>query len=176
MCEINSKSVCEETNYQALFEEHSRSVRNFIYYKSGQLHLSEDIMHDSFIKLWEKCSDVFFDKAKSYLFTVANRLFLNHIEHNKVVLRFEKSNLDHSRPSTPEAVLHEKEFKIKLEKAISNLSEGQREVFLMNRIDKISYKEIASMLDISEKAVEKRMSKALKALKDEVEELKTHKI
>tara|TARA_B100000809_G_scaffold62387_1_gene59160 strand:+ start:1081 stop:1611 length:531 start_codon:yes stop_codon:yes gene_type:complete len=176
MCEINSKSVCEELNYQPLFENHSKALRNFIYYKSGELQLAEDIMHDSYIKLWEKCTDVFFDKAKSYLFTVANRLFLNHVENNKVVLKFEKEDVRTETPSTPDDLLDDKEFKIRLEHAISSLPEGQREVFLMNRIDKVPFKDIAILLDLSQKAVEKRMALALKALKNKVSELNTYKI
>ena len=176
MCEINPKSVCEELNYKALFENHSKALRNFIYYKTGKLQLAEDIMHDSYIKLWEKCSEVLFDKAKSYLFTVANRLFLNHVEHTKVVLKFEKVDVGGQKPSTPDDVLNEKEFKLRLETAISNLSDGQREVFLMNRIDKISFKNIAALLNISQKAVEKRMALALRSLKNDVSELNIYKV
>jgi RNA polymerase sigma factor (sigma-70 family) len=61
--------------------------------------------------------------------------------------------------------LEEQEFKQQLEKAISDLPEGQREVFLLNRIDKKTYREIAEMLGVSVKAIEKRMHKALKALR-----------
>ena len=53
----------------------------------------------------------------------------------------------------------------KLQAAIAELSEAQREDFLLNRIDKKTYNEIAEMLDISVKAVEKRMHNALKQLR-----------
>lgn len=176
MCDINSKSVCEERTYKELFESHSTAVRNFIYYKSGQLELAEDIMHDSFIKLWENCADIIFDKAKSYLCTVAKRLFLNHIEHKKVVLKFEKKDVTTASKDTPEAVLRAKEFQQALELAISKLPEGQREVFLMNRIDKLPFKMIAEQLGVSQKAIEKRMSNALRFLKEQIIELNTYKI
>jgi len=52
-----------------------------------------------------------------------------------------------------------------LEEAINSLPEGQREVFLLNRIEKHTYKQIAEMLDVSVKAIEKRMHKALLKLK-----------
>jgi len=44
---------------------------------------------------------------------------------------------------------------------IENLPEKEREVFLLSRIDKMKYKEIAEFLDISIKTVEKRMTNAL---------------
>ncbi|MBX2818016.1 MAG: sigma-70 family RNA polymerase sigma factor, partial [Saprospiraceae bacterium] len=66
---------------------------------------------------------------------------------------------------SPEFLLEEKEFKRLLEDAISALPEGQRAVFLLNRIDKKTYREIAEDLSISAKAVEKRMHKALASLR-----------
>ena len=79
-------------------------------------------------------------------------------------------NLDITNQS-PEYLLEEEEFKIKLQNAIASLTEAQREVFLMNRIDGKKYKEIAELLDISQKAVEKRMSAALKILKEQIENI-----
>ena len=61
--------------------------------------------------------------------------------------------------------MQESEFKLRLEQAISELPETQREVFLMNRIDKLTYAEIAERLGVSVKAIEKRMGKALKHMR-----------
>jgi len=61
--------------------------------------------------------------------------------------------------------MEEKEFMDKLQQTLAELPEGQREVFLLNRIDKKTYTQIAEMLDISVKAVEKRMHNALKHLR-----------
>ena len=55
-----------------------------------------------------------------------------------------------------------------MERAIYALPEGQRLVFLMNRIDKRKYREIAEELGISQKAVEKRMHQALVTLRKEL--------
>ncbi|MEL6986379.1 MAG: RNA polymerase sigma factor, partial [Bacteroidota bacterium] len=79
------ENVCKEATYKAVFKEHARALRNFLYYKSGNLSVSEDLVQDTFLKLWENCSKVTPQKAKSYLFTIANNLFLNSIKHQKVV-------------------------------------------------------------------------------------------
>jgi RNA polymerase sigma-70 factor (ECF subfamily) len=99
------------------------------------------------------------------LFTVANNLFLNQAKHQKVVLKFEQRGHTQRTDEDPAFLLEEQEFKTRLEKAINDLPEGQREVFLMNRLDKMKYREIAEALNISVKAVEKRMHKALLALR-----------
>ena len=162
---MNSVGVCQEKIYQELYFKYSEYLRNFIYYKSGDMVLAEDLCHDSFIKLWENCSTVTIEKAKSYLFTVGNNLFLNKAKKDKVKLKFGNSLKTKTEKSDPHFILQKEEFRQKLELAISNLPETQREVFLMNRIDKKKYKEIAEELNVSVKAVEKRMHKALKALR-----------
>ena len=98
------------------------------------------------------------------------------MRHEKVKLNFNKAHTHQQQSETPESVTIEKEFKEKLELAIANLSEKNRTVFLLNRIDKKTFKEIAALLDVSVKTIEKRMSDALKQLKNDVEELKIFKI
>lgn len=171
-----STSVCEEKNYRKVYNDQSKNLRNFLYYKCGDINKAEDMVQDAFITLWNNCKTVIIEKAKSYLFTVGNRLFLNDYQHQKVALNFEKIQTPKSQNETPEYILEEKEFKIQLEEAISNLTEGQREVFLMNRIDKTPFKEIAGKLELSVKAVEKRMHNALINLKKNLVELENHKI
>jgi RNA polymerase sigma-70 factor (ECF subfamily) len=161
-----AESVCEEKVFDSVFLKHSEYLRNFMYYKCGDLQKAEDLMQDSFCKLWEECAKVPFDKAKSFLFTVATNLFLNQEKHKKVVLKFQKRKVNNDKfVETPHFLLEEAEFEKRLKKAINDLSPGQKEVFLMNRIDGLKYKEIAEILGVSVKAVEKRMHKALKALR-----------
>lgn len=158
-------SICKDEIFEQVFMEHSEGLRNFMYYKCGNLDQAEDLVQESFVKLWSNCAKVTIAKAKSYVFTIANNLFLNEVKHQKVVLKFQQQHNENSFKETPEFLLEQQEFQQQLEKAISNLPEGQREVFLLNRIDKKTYREIAEMLGVSVKAVEKRMHKALKALR-----------
>lgn len=160
-----AKSVCEEIIFDSVFMSHSEYLRNFLYYKSGDLQNAEDIMQDAFGKLWEECAKVPFEKAKSFLFTVANNMFLNQVKRKKVVLKFEQRVGSSVNVETPLYLLEEAEFEKRLRNALEALPETQREVFLMSRIDGLKYKEIAERLDISVKAVEKRMHKALVALR-----------
>jgi RNA polymerase sigma-70 factor (ECF subfamily) len=163
-----TKSVCEEKTYKSLFDTHSKTLFNFIYYKCGDTEQAEDVVQEAFIKLWNNCSNVIFEKARSFLFTVARNLFLNEVAHKKIVLQH-KSNLAPDRTDeTPEFLLEEQEFMVKLKKVIADLPEKQREVFLLSRIDKKKYSEISDILGISVKAVEKRMSQALIILRKQL--------
>lgn len=164
-------SVCESKQFEAIFKSFSRPLRNFIYYKSGNLDQSEDLVQEAFIKLWNNCSKVSIEKAKSFLFTVANNAFLKEVAHGKVVLLYQKQSHKNYTHESPEYLLEEKQYSDKLQNAIANLSDKQREVFLMNRIDKMSYTEIAGTLGLSVKAIEKRMHLALVGLRKTIAEI-----
>lgn len=137
-----------------------------MYYKSGNIYLAEDLTQEAFLILWKKRESIDPDKVKSYLYTIANNLFLNEVKHQKVVMKFNQQPVSTTSYETPQFVLEEDEFRQKLENAISGLPEKNRVVFLMNRIDKLTYKEIADRLGLSVKAVEKRMHKALLELRN----------
>lgn len=164
----SKKSVCESKNFDALFKMHSRTLRNYIYYKCGDANLAEDLVQEAYIKLWNNCNKIPFSNALFFLKRVANNAFLNVVKHQKIVLQHEQTKKSEVDVQSPEFLLEEKEFLQKLENAIASLSEKQREVFLLNRIDKKTYSEIAIFLNISKKAVEKRMHNALKVLRKEI--------
>ncbi|WP_299440210.1 sigma-70 family RNA polymerase sigma factor [uncultured Aquimarina sp.] len=163
------KNVCEDRLFTELFVKHSKNLHDFVYYKYGEHINPKDQVQEAFIKLWDNCSKVSLDKAKSFLFTVANNLSLNQIKHEKVKLRYQQiEKLDRTNES-PQFVLEEKEYLLKYQKALSNLTESQRVAFLMNRIEGKKHKEIAILLGISRKAVEKRIYGALEKLRKDID-------
>ena len=133
---------------------------------------AQDLVQEAFITLWDHCAEVSPEKAKSYLYTVANRKFLNQVAHLKVVQRHQSETSTGIHQESPEFLLEHQEFQNRLQRAIDSLPEGQKTAFLMNRIDQMTYAEIAEVLEISVKAVEKRMHLALKTLRAEIQELK----
>ncbi|NCP21739.1 MAG: RNA polymerase subunit sigma-70 [Flavobacteriales bacterium CG03_land_8_20_14_0_80_35_15] len=163
-----TNSVCKPQVYESLYNKHAKDLRNYLYYKFGNLESAEDIVQESFIKLWQKCADVVLEKAKSFLYTVATNMFLNEKSHDKVVLKFQQIPQNDTNIESPEFLMLEKEYLVKLQKTLAQLPDGQREVFLLNRIDKKTYAEIAELLNISVKAVEKRMHNALKQLREKI--------
>tara|TARA_R110000868_G_scaffold53651_4_gene168083 strand:+ start:4226 stop:4735 length:510 start_codon:yes stop_codon:yes gene_type:complete len=163
-------NVCEEQVYNMLYKTNSKTVFNYIYYKFGNEEKAYDAVQEAFIKLWENCSKVTPEKAKSYVYTIANNLYLNVLKAEKVRLKYADKSLAISNES-PEFLLEEKEYHKKLEKALSDLPENQRTTFLLNRIDGKKYAEIAEMEGVSIKAIEKRMHLALKSLREKIEGL-----
>ncbi|MBT8273147.1 MAG: RNA polymerase sigma-70 factor [Bacteroidia bacterium] len=159
-------NLCQEKAFSSFYTEHLQAASNFAFYKCGDSASALDLVQEAFSKLWENCASVDVLKAKTYLFTSINNLFLNTIRHHKVVMNYAKERpyLDRDNQD-PEYLLREEEFKSQLLKAIDELSDAQKEVFLLNRIEGKKYREIAELLDVSQKTVEKHMSAALKTLR-----------
>jgi len=162
------KHICEEKVFQSVFMTYASTIRNYIYYKCGDEYKAADLVQEAFTKLWLKCNDVPFEKAKSFLYKVSNNLFLNDIAHQKVVLNYRSGIHKSHTNENPEFLLEEKQYSKKLQNAINKLTNGQREAFLLNRIDGKKYAEIADILGISVKAVEKRIHGALVSLRKEI--------
>ncbi|MDG2193321.1 MAG: RNA polymerase sigma-70 factor [Polaribacter sp.] len=162
------KNICNPLVFENIFNSYAKDVKRFMYFKTKDMSLAEDIVQDTFVKLWEDCKKASYTTIKSFLFTIANNLFLNIIKHGKVVHRHQQGYVHENNNESPEFLYLEQEFLDALEKAIAVLPEKQRVVFLLSRIEKKKYKEIATQLNISVKAVEKRMHYALLTLKEKI--------
>lgn len=163
------ENVCEEKLFSELFKKHSKELHDFIYYKYGEHIDPKDKVQEAFIKLWDNCKKISLQKAKSFLFTVANNLTLNQLKHNKVKLKFQQIDHKDKTNESPQFVLEEKEYLQKYQNALLKLTEPQRVAFLLNRIEGKKHQEIADLLNISRKAVEKRIYGALEKLRKEID-------
>ncbi|MCK5103709.1 MAG: sigma-70 family RNA polymerase sigma factor [Cyclobacteriaceae bacterium] len=161
-------SICDEKLFNELFSTHSKDLHDFLYYKFGGEHNPKDIVQEAFLKLWDNCHKVAFGKVRSFLFTVANNQMLNELSKKKTVLTYAQQKPKQHTIESPEYIMEENEYMNKLQSAIENLTEEQRVAFLLNRVEGKKHKEIAALLEISRKAVEKRIYTALKKLRDQV--------
>ena len=152
-------------NFKILFDKYFDSIRSFIYYRSGDIELSTDISQDVFMKLWEKQFEFEQKKIKSLLYKIANEMFITYYRKEKLKLNFANSIKTNSLEQSPEEQTQYEELNELYEKSLKELPEKQRIVFLMNRNEDLKYREIAKRLNISIKAVEKRMKLALAYLR-----------
>ncbi|MEO9484528.1 MAG: sigma-70 family RNA polymerase sigma factor [Ekhidna sp.] len=163
------KPLCDETQFDAFYASNAKALRNYIYYKFGDGEQSDDVVQESFIRLWKNCAKVTMETARGFLYKVATNLSTSLKRSEKVHLKYTERaiKMDVDQES-PEFLILEKEFMEKLTSAISSLPDKQREVFLMNRVEKKTYKEIAQISGVSVKAIEKSMHKALLKLRNQI--------
>lgn len=155
----------KHSDFKKLFDQHFDALRNYIYYRCGDGELATDVVQEVFIKLWEKQPNKSPKQLLPLLYKMSRDNMISKLRHKKVVKAYEDAPHYHSEISAPDAVLEGKEIQEKYEKALEDMTDGQREVFLMSRNDELKYSEIADRLGISVKAVEKRMKNALAFLR-----------
>ncbi len=168
MVEENTENVCQDHVFQKIFETTSKDLYRFLYYKYGADNNPGDLVQDAFLKLWNNCKNVIPEKARSFLFTVANNQMLNELAKRKTALTYTLEKHKHYTHESPEFILEENEYMVRLQQAIESLTPEQRAAFLLNRIEGKKHQEIAEILGISRKAVEKRIYTALTLLREKV--------
>ena len=151
--------------FKKLFDSYFDPVRSYLFYRGADKELASDLAQDVFLRVWEKQFILDPKTALPLLYKIAGNMFVSRYRREVLQQNYMK-NLQYDRPDlSPEEHLWYKELKQNYTKALAGLSEKQRTVFLMSRMEGLKYHEIAERLNITIKAVEKRMSITLDYLK-----------
>ena len=154
--------------FNICFNKFFDPIRSFIYFRCGDQEVATDIAQDSFMKIWEKNLEYNENQIKGLLYKISKELWISRYRKLDSARKFELNLTYEDERITPEDLLEYDELRVKYEEVLSILPENQREVFLMSRMEDLTYKEIAERLDIGVKAIEKRMSLALRTLRKEL--------
>ena len=160
-----------ERAIELAFERHYGFVCQVIYRVLPDKVVAEDIAQEVFYDLWRKRDRIeIHTSLRAFLRTVAVNRTLNHIRDRKIVSDGEEAlpELKSQFRNAPEQLELDR-LKEDIRAAVDGLPERCRAVFALSRYEELSYKEIASRLEISVKTVENQMSKALKLLRHKLE-------
>jgi RNA polymerase sigma-70 factor (family 1) len=139
---------------------------------------AEELVHDAFVRLWNRRDEVEFPTIKSLLFKTTQNLCLNEIRKRKVREAFAilKSFVewDDDTPTTEENLIEDQELQ-RLRLALEKLPHDLREVLLLFEYSGMSYAEIASTLEIAEGTVASRKNRALQMIRELMSEIKEPK-
>ena len=156
--------------FKELFDNHFDSVRNYIYYRSGDAEMATDIAQETFLKIWEKQVEPDQNNITGLLFKIARDQFISQYRKQKVISKFRLNTRPDFIGRSPEEQLIFEELRSRYEIALAKLPEKQRTVFLMSRMEQLKNNEIAERLGQGLKAIEKRMTLALAFLKQALEQ------
>lgn len=151
-------------DFKMIYDTHFDDLRRYLIYRSGNQDLSGDIAQNVFMKVWTKKIEIASGNIKSLLFKMATDEFISHIRRKKVEKEYTES-IDLRLILEPDNNDDLLEKKVLFQKALNQLPEKQKTALLMNKMQGLTYKEIAEVLNLSQKAIEKRIGLALKALK-----------
>jgi len=159
-----------KANDEIAFQEiYLRHWKRLLVIARGKLPLTdspEDIVQDLFVKLWENRHNLLVENPSAYLTTALRHAIINIFRGRLVKEKY----VVHIQSSSP--VEYNTEHQVALNDLVSSvhrqvqeLPEKTREIFVLNRMEFKSAKEISAQLHISERTVEYHISHALKTLR-----------
>lgn len=159
--------------FDQVYELYSHKLFSFVFKIVKNEDEADDIVQEVFVKIWEsreKLGD--YKLLNSYLFTIAYNnsidLIRKRINSSKYLDHLKNSSVLQITPTTISEIEFN-ELNIQVEKLIANLPERQKHVYLLHREDGLTYTEIAEQLGISKNTVENHMVKALKYLRQNMD-------
>ncbi|MDL2255894.1 RNA polymerase sigma-70 factor [Parabacteroides sp. OttesenSCG-928-G06] len=153
--------------FAILYEKYWQQVYNFCnLYLTGR-SVAEEVVQEVFIKVWESRDFIREnDNIRGFLFIITRNLIFN--QHRKSVNEyFYKMTLLSAMENgyDMEEEIEARNLSEYIDQLIAELPPRRKEIFNLSRKEFKSYKEIAELLQISEKTVENQIGEALKYLK-----------
>jgi len=158
----------EEKGFAHFFHLHYRSLNFFAGRLLKDEALAEDVVAESFLKLFEKRATVQSEATlKSFLYTTVRNACLDKLEHLKVKAKHQKETAYLSKPterSMEDELIRTETLSIVL-KAMEELPPATRKVFQLHYIEGKSYDEISKQLNRSKETIRKQKQQGLLFLK-----------
>jgi RNA polymerase sigma factor (sigma-70 family) len=149
------------TEYNSCADLYSDGVYRFILKNIKDRDTAQDIVQESYVRMWERVKDVAFEKARAYLFTTAYHTMIDHIRKNQRL-----SSMDDTYTEThDESPGTYNDLKEIINEAVSRLPEIQRSVIMLRDYEGYSYEEIGEILKLSESQVKVYIFRARTYLK-----------
>ncbi|WP_257005627.1 RNA polymerase sigma-70 factor [Tannerella forsythia] len=133
---------------------------------------SEDIVQETFLKIWKNRKTIDIRLSfRNFLLTSVRNSCTDYLRKESITTKYTTDQVELPSVSmSPEDFYTLSELETLLRQALEKLSSDVREVFEMNRFNGLTYREIATRLELSPKTIEARMSKALKTLRHELKD------
>jgi RNA polymerase sigma-70 factor (ECF subfamily) len=166
--------------FQGLYEIFSQKIFNYLFRMTGSREESEDLAQDTFIQAYKKLSSLRDPlKIQSWLFRIAqNNVFQKYRGRQPVVESIDAHDLTEwselRQLTTPQKEPEAEALSIELEgviaRAISQLPDKYRTVFVLSAIQRISYQEISEIVNRSLASVKSDIHRARIVVRDKVKE------
>jgi len=171
--EIAELKVGNTETYEMLFKQWYEPLCRYAYSILRNQEETEDVVQKLFCKLWEEREKMEIHiSMKSYLYKMVHNASLNRVKQLKIRAEHHERIAHRSLVSfnPVEQAIAQKELSQQIDIAINTLPERCREVFLLSRMQHLSYVQIAQQMQISPNTVETQIVKALKILRTKLKD------
>ena len=158
---------------EALYRQYHKRVYLFAAKQTNNTAQIEDLVHDSFLRLWENRSQLSLDiPIEAQLFVTARQVVINFLKRSALQQKvYDKLPLQENDANASNNEVDSSEMLSQLNAAIEALPLKRRQIFKMSKVDGLTYEEIAQALSISKNTVESQMVKAFKFLRERLSQL-----
>ena len=160
---ISRRFVClaMTADISTLYADCQHDLLGFLTRKLHCPYTAEDIAQESFAILVRATKESVIDHPRHFLFKTAANLAVDYVRHNKVVERHVAQYKEEALTLSPEQGVSDAEWLRLLRETLSELPSRTRDVFILNRLQGLSYLDVGLRLGISESAVEKHISRGI---------------
>lgn len=138
----------------------SDGLYRFIVKNIRDIEKAQDVVQETFAKVWQKVDEISFEKVKSYLFTTAYHTMIDDIRQSK------HYSIDQPIDSIQDyAYNNYSDLKEILNEALNHLPDIQRVVILLRDYEGYKYQEIAEITNLTETQVKVYIFRARISLK-----------
>jgi RNA polymerase sigma-70 factor (ECF subfamily) len=161
--------------FRVLFERYQPVVFRRVHFQLRQTDLAQDIVQETFIKIWEHRTSLKSDGSiLAYAFRISTNLVLDAYKHRRVREQM-KEDIPPTNPSEgdhPVEALYLTSLQEQITEIINiHLGKRCREIFILSRVEGKKHQEIANLLNISVRTVENQILHALKVLRRKLERM-----
>lgn len=150
--------------FEILYRRYFSKLYGAAYKRLQDRAITEEIVQELFVSLWERRASLPIENIENYLFTSIKYLVIAQFKKNSLFEKYSSTLTQNDDNFTEQSIAFD-ELNDAYQQALLAIPERCREVFLLKRSG-LSQREISEKLDISEKTVENQMTKALKILRE----------
>ncbi|GLR18348.1 RNA polymerase sigma-70 factor [Portibacter lacus] len=153
--------------YKEVFEEYYNPLCNFAFKFVNSADAAEDIVQEVFVQMWQKRNQINIKSGiKSYLFQSTRNKAIETIRRSKLKNDYVNEELYKSEKSYEiEVEADNYLLKEQLNKSIRQLPPKCQQIFVLSKMNGLTYGEIAEELNLSVKTVENQIGRGLKLLR-----------
>lgn len=148
-------------DYNQAVDSYADNLYRFLLKKTNDTYLAKDLVQECFEKVWLKHREIEFDKVKSYMFSVAFHLFIDHTRRSKKWGEYNEKQEAQKSHNTSYTGLNDV-----IDEALKKLPDVQKTVLLLRDYEGYDYAEIGEITNLSESQVKVYIFRARKAMKD----------
>lgn len=155
--------------FKVIYVKYWQKLVTLAIYKTNDREDAEEIIQDVFVSIWNRRKVIYIENLEAYLVTAIKMKLIDRLR--KKIKEYTKIDIESITVST-EIIdyLTIEDFTTQVEFSLKKLSAKTQEVYELSRIQQKSQKEIADLINLTPKAVEYHITKALKQLKLDLEE------